>query len=246
MRRLASIFDEDCLIPPLGGGYTFPNPRYAPKEGLLAYGGDLSPNRLLCAYAKGIFPWFNQDDPILWWSPDPRLLLCPGEFKVTKSFRRILKNGRFQVRFDHDFEGVIRRCGSVPREGQKGTWLSWQMQEAFIELHTMGFAHSVAVYQDGRLVGGLYGIAMGRAFFGESMFSLVSNASKIAFKALSDVLGSRGYDFIDCQVRNEHLVRLGARVVARDTFLDALEESLKGSSERDSWQDFKWEYEDGA
>ncbi len=246
MRRLASIFDEDCLIPPLGGSYTFPNPRYAPKEGLLAYGGDLAPNRLLCAYRKGIFPWFNQNDPILWWSPDPRLLLYPGEFKVTKSFRRLLKNGKFQVKFDVDFEEVIRHCGSVPREGQNGTWLTAEMQEAFIELHVLGFAHSVAVYLDERLVGGLYGIAMGRAFFGESMFSLVSNASKIAFKALSDVLGSRGYDFIDCQVRNEHLVRLGARVVARELFLDALEESLKGSGSIDLWQDIKWEYRDGA
>ena len=222
----------------------FPNPRYAATEGLLAYGGDLSPNRLLTAYRKGIFPWYNEDDPILWWSPDPRLVLYPKDFKVRKSFRRVLRNGGFTVTFDQAFEEVIRLCGTVPREGQKGTWLMRDMQEAYKELHSMGFAHSVEVYSEGRLVGGLYGLAMGRAFFGESMFSLKSDASKVAFKALSDVLGLRGYDFIDCQVVSEHLVYLGASIVSRDNFLNELEVSLKKPSDLGSWQDFKWEYSD--
>ena len=222
----------------------FPNPRYASTEGLLAYGGDLSPNRLLTAYRKGIFPWFNSDDPILWWSPDPRLLLYPDQFKMQKSFRRVLRNGGFSVKFDHAFDEVIYLCGTIPRHGQKGTWLTEEMQEAYITLHDMGFAHSVEVYFREELVGGLYGIAMGKAFFGESMFSLVDNASKVAFKALSDVLGLRGYDFIDCQVSNEHLLRLGAIAISRDSFLDALDESLTKSSDLGSWQHIKWRYSD--
>jgi len=242
---MSSIFDEECLIPPLRGDLTFPNPRYAAREGLLAYGGDLSPNRLLTAYRRGIFPWYSEGDPILWWSPDPRLLLYPERFKVNTSFRRILRNGGFSVTFDQAFEEVIRYCGTVPREGQNGTWLLREMQEAYIELHRMGFAHSVEVNYEGELAGGLYGVAIGKAFFGESMFSLKSNASKVAFKALSDVLGLRGYDFIDCQVINEHLVRLGATATARDSFLDELEESLKRPSDLGSWQDFNWEYRDG-
>ena len=243
---MASVFDEDCLIPPLRRDIVFPNPRYAPTEGLLAYGGDLSPNRLLTAYRKGIFPWFNADDPILWWSPDPRLVLYPNKFKIQKSFRRVLRNGGFSVAFDQAFEEVICHCGSVPRGDQNGTWLTAEMQQAYLELHEMGFAHSVEVYFEGELVGGLYGIAMGKAFFGESMFSLKSNASKIAFKALSDVLGLRGYDFIDCQVTNEHLVRLGATAISRDSFLNALEKSLEKPSDLGSWQHFKWEYSDGT
>ena len=242
---MSSIFDEDCLIPPLGYSNSFPNPRHAADEGLLAYGGDLSPNRLLSAYRKGIFPWFNATDPILWWSPNPRMLLYPDGFKLSKSFKRVLKNGNFSVKFDTQFADVIRYCGTVPREGQSGTWLIDEMQEAYIELHSMGFAHSVEVYEEDELVGGLYGLAMGKAFFGESMFSLKSNTSKIAFKALSDVLSLRGYDFIDCQVRNEHLVRMGAVEVSRDSFLDQLEEALCKSSDLGSWQNFEWEYSDG-
>ena len=243
---MASIFDEDCLIPPLNRSYVFPDPRYAAKEGLLAYGGDLSPSRLLTAYRKGIFPWYSKGDPILWWSPDPRLVLYPAKFKVSKSFKRVLRNGGFTVLFDHAFEEVIRYCGSVPREGQNGTWLMSEMQQAYIELHKMGFAHSVEVYLDGVLVGGLYGIAMGKAFFGESMFSIRSNASKIAFKALSDVLALRGYDFIDCQVRSEHLVRLGATDISRDSFLERLSDALGKPSDLGLWQDFRWEYSDAG
>ncbi|MEA3418690.1 MAG: leucyl/phenylalanyl-tRNA--protein transferase [Campylobacterota bacterium] len=239
------MFDEGYAIAPLGKDMIFPNPRYASTEGLLAFGGDLSPNRLLTAYRRGIFPWYNADDPILWWSPDPRLVLYPNDFKLSKSFRRVLRNGGFTVTFDQRFSEVIRYCGTVPREGQKGTWLVSEMQQAYMELHEMGFAHSVEVYHKGKLVGGLYGVAMGKAFFGESMFSLVHDASKVAFKALSDVLGAKGYDFIDCQITNDHLMRLGATVVPRDRFLDELEESLGKPSDLGLWQHFNWEYENG-
>ena len=237
---MASIFDDDCLIPPLRQDLIFPNPRYAASEGLLAFGGDLSPNRLLTAYRKGIFPWYSADDPILWWSPDPRSILYPKDFKLSKSFRRVLRNGNFIVKFDHAFEEVIGYCSQVPREGQDGTWLLDEMREAYIELHHMGYAHSVEVYLDDELVGGLYGLSMGGAFFGESMFSLISNSSKVAFKALSDTLDSRGYDFIDCQVRNDHLVSLGAVDIPRDRFLHELDDSLKKSSDIGSWRDWEW------
>lgn len=239
---MASIFDEDCLIPPLRQDLIFPNPRYAASEGLLAFGGDLSPNRLLTAYRKGIFPWYSADDPILWWSPNPRSILYPKNFKLSKSLKRVVKNGNFVVKFDHAFEEVIGYCSKVPREGQNGTWLLDEMREAYIELHHMGYAHSVETYLDGELVGGLYGLSMGRAFFGESMFSLRSNSSKVAFKALCDTLDSRGYDFIDCQVRNDHLASLGAVDIERDIFLDELDSSLKKPSDIGSWRDWEWNF----
>ncbi len=240
------MFDEETyLISPLSRySYSFPDPRFASDEGLLAYGGDLSSPRLLTAYRNGIFPWYNPGDPILWWSPNPRLLLYPKDFYVRKSFRRVLRNGGFSVTFDHAFEEVIRHCATVKREGQNHTWITEEMQEAFIRLHKEGFAHSVEVYKNGELAGGLYGIAMGKAFFGESMFSLVPDASKVAFKALSDVLGLRGYDFIDCQMETSHMRGLGAKTVERDTFLDELHEALQKPSDLGSWQHFRWEYKD--
>ena len=243
---MGSMFDEEAyFIPPLSRyAYTFPNPRHASDEGLLAYGGDLSPNRLLTAYRKGIFPWYAEGDPILWWSPDPRLLLYPASFKTRKSFARVLRSGKFSVTFDHAFAEVIHYCGTIPREGQNGSWLLPEMQEAYRELHRMGFAHSVEVYKEGELVGGLYGLAMGKAFFGESMFSLVSDASKVAFRALSDVLGGRGYDFIDCQMKTEHLMTLGAVEVERSLYLDQLDAALEKSSDIGSWQQFIWNYEE--
>ena len=241
------MFDEEeYFVPPLNKySYIFPNPREASDEGLLAYGGDLCSSRLLTAYRKGIFPWYSPGDPILWWSPDPRLLLYPEKFYLRKSFRRVLRSGKFRVTFDHAFPNVIRHCASVPREGQESTWIVEEIQEAFIRLHKEGFAHSVEVYYEDELVGGLYGIAMGKAFFGESMFSLRADASKVAFKALSDVLGLRGYDFVDCQMQTDHMIGLGAEVVPRDTFLDALKVALTKPSDLGSWQHFKWEYDDG-
>jgi leucyl/phenylalanyl-tRNA--protein transferase len=235
---------EQILIPPLGEATAwFPDPRRASDEGLLAHGGDLSPERLLHAYAQGIFPWFNADDPILWWSPDPRLVLYPDDFHLSKSFRRVLRNGAYEVRFDHDFAAVIQACGQIPRPGQAGTWLHPQMQAAYTTLHAQGFAHSIETYMDGELVGGLYGIAMGRAFFGESMFALRPDASKIALAALRGVLGAKSYDFIDCQVETEHLVRMGAVTIDRNHFLDALAEALDKPSDIGSWADYTWEYE---
>ncbi len=244
---MASVFEEDdYLIPPLSKDSTvFPDPRLASDEGLLAYGGDLSSDRLIAAYKKGIFPWYSQGDPILWWSPNPRLLLYPENFKVRKSFRRVLRSGKFTVTFDKRFSEVIKQCATVYREGQESTWIVSEIEEAYSRLHEEGFAHSVEVYKEGKLVGGLYGIALGKAFFGESMFSLVPDASKVAFKALSDVLGSRGYDFIDCQMKTDHMMGLGAEVVERDIFLDALEETLKKPTDFGSWQHFIWEYKDG-
>jgi leucyl/phenylalanyl-tRNA--protein transferase len=200
---------------------------------------------LIAAYKKGIFPWYAQGDPILWWSPNPRLLLYPANFKVRKSFRRVLRSGKFTVTFDKRFSDVIKQCATVYREGQESTWIVPEIKEAYIRLHEEGVAHSVEVYKEGKLVGGLYGLALGKAFFGESMFSFVPDASKVAFKALSDVLGSRGYDFIDCQMKTDHMIGLGAEVVERDIFLDALEETLEKPTDLGSWQHFTWEYKDG-
>ena len=242
---MASMFDDDYFITPLSEySYTFPDPSQASDEGLLAYGGDLSSARIITAYRNGIFPWFNEGDPILWWSPNPRLLLYPQNFKVSKSFRKILRQNRFEVTFDRDFKSVIRYCATVPRDGQNGTWILPQMQEAYTRLHEEGFAHSVEVYLDGKLVGGLYGIAIGSMFCGESMFSLVSNASKVAFKALSDVLVVNGYDFIDCQLKTNHLVSLGAVEVSRDEFLSQLHQALAKPKDIAKWHNFSWSYKE--
>jgi len=238
--------EENYFIPPLSKySYTFPDPYFASDEGLLAYGGDLSSTRLLLAYQKGIFPWYSPGDPILWWSPNPRLLLYPEKFKVRKSFARVLRSGRFTVKFDTCFSKVINHCATIYREGQEGSWIVPEIITAFERLHEEGFAHSVEVYKEGELVGGLYGLALGKVFFGESKFSLVSDASKVAFKALSDVLGAKGYDFIDCQMKTDHMIGLGAEVVERDIFLNQLSEALQKPSDLGSWQHFTWEYRDG-
>jgi len=239
---LSSIYDDDYYIPELKSSHIFPDARVAGKEGLLAFGGDLNPNRILKAYRNGIFPWFNPEDPILWWSPDPRMLLYPKDFKTSKSFKRVLRNKGFEVRFDTNFEAVITYCGDVPREGQDGTWLTKEMKEAYIELHDMGFAHSVETYYEGELVGGLYGIALGRGFFGESMFSLMPNASKVSIKALSSICAKKSYDFIDCQIETPHLIKWGAKLVERETFLDELEVTLEKSTDFGSWSSWTWQY----
>lgn len=237
--------DDEYYVTPLSKHFiVFPNPRYADDEGLLAFGGDLSSSRLLLAYQKGIFPWYTEGDPILWWSPNPRLILYPDQFKVRKSFGRVLRSGKFSVTFDQSFPEVIQYCATMIRKGQESTWIVPEMVQAYKDLHNKGFAHSVEVHLEGKLVGGLYGVAYGKSFFGESMFSLVSDASKVAFKALSDVLGSRGYDFIDCQMKTDHMLGLGAQVVERDDFLDALEESIDKFSDIGSWQHFTWEYKE--
>ena len=240
---MSSIFDDDYYITELRKfSHEFPDPRDAGEEGLLAFGGDLNPNRILKAYRTGIFPWFNPNDPILWWSPNPRMLLYPKDFKVSKSFRRVLRNRGFEVKFDHNFESVIDICGKIPRPNQEGTWLTKEMKEAYIELYDMGFAHSIETYYNGKLVGGLYGIAMGRVFFGESMFTLMADASKVALKALSSICVKKSYDFIDCQVETPHLLKWGGKLVDRDTFLDQLEKSQQDSTDFGSWRDWTWKY----
>ncbi|MCH9740668.1 MAG: leucyl/phenylalanyl-tRNA--protein transferase [Epsilonproteobacteria bacterium] len=232
---MSSVYDDDYFITKIGTPFIFPNARYGSDEGLLAYGGDLNPNRLLIAYRKGIFPWFSEGDPILWWSPNPRLVLYPQEFKERKSLRRVIKNRGYEIRFDTNFEAVIDYCSKVPREGQVGTWLIPEMKEAYIELHEMGFAHSVETYYEGELVGGFYGVALGKAFFGESMFALMPDASKFALRMLSSIFVKKGYDFIDCQVETPHLMTLGARLINRDAFLDQLDEAVMKPTDTGSW-----------
>ena len=202
-------------------------------DGLLAVGGELTSARLLEAYRHGIFPWFNPGEPVLWWSPDPRMVLIPDEFKLSDSLAKILRNGAFEVRTDTSFEQVMRAC-ATPRGGQPGTWIDEQMIVAYCALHQMGYAHSVETWLDGKLVGGLYGVAIGQMFYGESMFSFVSNASKIALAHLTRQLqrwqsGSSaelGTGMIDCQMYTPHLASLGARAIPRSEFIARLEELI--------------------
>lgn len=202
----------------------FPDPRYASSDGLLAIGGDLSVDRLLLAYNSGIFPWFEANQPILWWSPDPRMVLFPNEFKVSKSLKQTLVSGKFKITFNQNFEEVIFNCANVPRKNQSGTWITKEMQFAYIALHEAGHAFSIEVWLENSLVGGLYGVDMShkKVFCGESMFSLESNASKVAFYHLTEFVKSKNYKFIDCQIYNRHLESLGAREVVRNDFLDYL------------------------
>jgi leucyl/phenylalanyl-tRNA--protein transferase len=194
-------------------------------NGLLAAGGDLSPERLLNAYRHGIFPWFNEDDPILWWSPDPRMVLFPAEFKVSNSLRKTLHKDHFEVRTDTAFERVMRAC-AAPREGQSGTWILEEMIAAYCELHRRGYAHSVETWMNGELVGGLYGMAIGSMFYGESMFSHRTDASKIAIAHLARQLERHGFGMIDCQMNTPHLASLGAREIPRDEFILRLQELI--------------------
>lgn len=197
----------------------FPPVDSASPEGILAFGGDLSTERLLLAYKSGIFPWFNIDEPIIWWSPDPRMVLFLDEFKVSKSMRNILNRNTFKVTFNQDFSAVIRNCQKIVRPGQDGTWISEQMISAYEKLHELGHAKSIEVWQQEVLVGGLYGVDLGHVFCGESMFSKVSNASKVAFISLVHQLKSQHYQLLDCQVYNEHLASLGCREINRDDFI---------------------------
>lgn len=202
----------------------FPPPALAGPEGLLAIGGDLSQRRLLEAYRQGIFPWYDQPGgPILWWSPDPRLVLFPAELRVAKRLRRTIRQGRFEVRHNTAFAAVIRSCAEVERMEGSGTWITPEMQTAYIALHRSGFAECAECWRAGRLVGGIYGVRLNRTFFGESMFHIETDASKVALAALVERLKAEGVTLIDCQVRSEHLVRLGAREIPRTEFLERLE-----------------------
>lgn len=204
----------------------FPNPERATDDGLLAIGGNLSKEQLLLAYNSGIFPWYEDGQPILWWSPDPRMLLFPEKFKVSKSLRKTLRSEKFKITFNKSFAEVIAHCANVHRKGQGGTWITQEMQDAYLELHKVGHAVSVEVWEDEKLVGGLYGIDLPhkKVFCGESMFSLVSDASKVAFYHLSQYVKTKNYKFIDCQIYNSHLESLGAEEIPRKEFLRLLKE----------------------
>jgi leucyl/phenylalanyl-tRNA--protein transferase len=211
------------MIPWLQPGEPFPPVETALRRpnGLLCAGGDLSPHRLLEAYRHGIFPWFSEGEPILWWSPDPRMVLFPEEVKLSRSLMKTLRRGGYEVRLDTAFAEVIRAC-SEPRPGQDGTWITPGMQAAYIRLHEMGFAHSVETWIGGALAGGLYGMAIGRAFYGESMFSRATDASKVALAHLARHLERRGFAVIDCQMKTAHLASLGAREIRRSELLRGL------------------------
>lgn len=202
----------------LGSEYIFPPIELASEEGVLAIGGDLHPDRLLEAYQRGIFPWYSEGEPIVWYSPDPRMVLYPKEVRISKSMRKVIRDKQFTVTFNQSFKQVIKHCKSTQRAGQQGTWITDKLEKSMIKLHEKGIAKSVEVWQDGTLVGGLYGLDFGTIFCGESMFSSVSNASKFAFIFLAQKLEKEHYPIIDCQVYNEHLESLGAVEISRTAF----------------------------
>ncbi|MDX1769834.1 leucyl/phenylalanyl-tRNA--protein transferase [Arenibacter troitsensis] len=202
----------------------FPDVEKADEDGLLAVGGDLSPERLLLAYKNGIFPWFNEDSMILWWSPDPRMVLFPEKVKISKSMAQVMKSNKFRITWNTEFEKVINACSAVIRKGQHGTWITPEMKSAYLKLHQMGIAKSIEVWENDLLVGGLYGIDLGNVFCGESMFSSTSNASKFAFICLAKELQQKKYKLIDCQVYTAHLESLGAEEIPRKQFMAILKE----------------------
>jgi leucyl/phenylalanyl-tRNA--protein transferase len=220
----------------LGRALAFPDPRESHPSGLLAVGGDLSCERLLLAYSRGIFPWYSEGQPILWHSPDPRTVLLPGALHVSKSLERVLKRADYEVRLDTAFADVVRSCAEVPRPGQPGTWITPEMHDAYVALHERGYAHSAEAWRGGRLAGGLYGVSLGGAFFGESMFAKEADASKVAFATLVRQLARWSFDLVDCQVHTDHLARFGAVPWPRSRFLDALASSLGRETRCGAWR----------
>lgn len=217
----------------------FPQPEMADPNGILAVGGDLSPERLLTAYTWGIFPWFNEGEPIIWWSPDPRFVLFPNELKISKSMHPYFNQQKFTVTLDTQFESVMRGCQTRRRDGQfGGTWITEDMVEAYVRLHELGYAHSVEVWKNEALVGGLYGISLGKVFFGESMFALEPNASKFGFITIVNKLKELGFQLIDCQQETTHLGSLGARAIDRKEFLALLQKNQEEKTLVGSWTDF--------
>ncbi|AGK98570.1 leucyl/phenylalanyl-tRNA--protein transferase [Clostridium pasteurianum] len=202
----------------------FPHPSLSREDGLLAVYGDLSPERLLLAYSNGIFPWFSEDEPILWWSPDPRFILYPKDVKISHSMKKIIKKNIYKITFDTCFREVIYNCGNTRKES--GTWITNEMIEAYCKLHELGFAHSVEAWHENKLVGGLYGIIIGKCFFGESMFSTMSNSSKAAFITLCKLLEEKNFIVIDCQVYTQHLESLGAVNIPRNEFLELVQKGI--------------------
>jgi len=213
----------------------FPPPDLADESGILAVGGDLTEERLLLAYSMGIFPWYSEGDPILWWSPDPRLILFPEEIKVSRSLKQTLNKGTFTITMDTAFESVIKECASVHHKNAGDTWITDEMIEAYVHLHHSGFAHSVESWFDDTLVGGLYGLSLGSAFFGESMYAKKSNASKVAFVRLIQQLVIWKFTLIDCQVATRHLKTFGAHDIPRTEFIKLLKRSLEGETRRGNW-----------
>lgn len=225
--RVAALA-RDTSFPPIETALLEPN-------GLLAIGGDLSSERLLAAYRLGVFPWYSESQPILWWSPDPRMVLFPTELKVSSSLARRLRKKDYEVRIDSAFREVMRACASTPRPGQNGTWITQDIIDAYCRLHELGYAHSVETWIDGQLAGGIYGVAMGRMFYGESMFHHVTNASKIAFVHLVQHLDNHGFGMLDCQMRTSHLASLGAREIPRAEFSLKLAELVNYSQALSHW-----------
>ncbi len=222
----------------LTSALTFPSPDLALEEpnGLLAYGGDLSCARLVQAYHNGIFPWFSDGDPVLWWSPDPRCVFYPAQFHPHQRFLRRLRHCEWQLSLNHHFDKVIERCASIKRQGQRGTWITNEMIAAYQALHRLGYAHSVEVWQEENLIGGIYGVALGRVFFGESMFSEVSEGSKTALTYLGAFLRLHDYALLDCQVPNPHLLKLGAQHLSRDLFLPLIQRETHVTMPAEMWQ----------
>ena len=227
--------DEGGPVYRLDGRPVFPPPECAREDGLLAVGGALSIPRLLEAYRNGIFPWYEARGPILWWCPDPRLVLIPDELRVSRSLRAVLRKQTFEVRCDTAFARVIRACATTPRPDEEGTWITPEVESAYTALHALGYAHSVEAWHGGELVGGLYGVLLGRCFFGESMFSRRTDASKVGLVALARLLRSRDVPLIDCQVTSAHLLSLGAREIPRREFLRRLRAGLEFPTVREKW-----------
>lgn len=213
----------------------FPPAEEAESDGLLAVGGDLTKKRLLAAYRLGIFPWYEVGQPILWWCPDPRLVLFPEDLKISRSLGKVLRKEEFEIRFDSSFENVIKACANVRTEQGKDTWIIPEMQQAYTELHQEGYAHSVESWRNGKLVGGLYGISLGQCFFGESMFSTVNDSSKVALVALAEFSKQVGIKIIDCQMTTQHLLSLGAQEIDRKSFLRKLNQYLEKPDIKGSW-----------
>jgi leucyl/phenylalanyl-tRNA--protein transferase len=214
----------------------FPDTCSAEPDGLLAYGGDVSPETLLKAYPKGIFPWYNEDQPVLWWAPHDRCVLFPEMMHVSKNLKRIIRNKKFKIRLDTSFDQVVQACGHVGRNRENGTWLNFKLKESLSKLHHDGLAHSVEAWKDGELVGGLYGISLGGMFFGESMFAKQADASKVCLYHLCQWMIEKKMDIIDCQIPNDHLLSLGAQVLPRDEFYPLLEESVQKNTIKGPWQ----------
>ena len=214
----------------------FPDPLLADDDGLVAVGGEISPDYLIAAYSQGLFPWYNAGEPVLWWSPNPRMILEPRNFKCSKSLRQALQNKKFNVKVDVNFSLVIEQCAAVSRRDQKGTWINDDIIQGYCDLHEMGLAHSVETYQGDKLVGGLYGVSLGNSFFGESMFHLVNDASKVALYYLCQMLLSWNYDFIDAQQSTAHLRSLGAVDIDREEFIDRLKRTLSVKTRKGKWK----------